>query len=419
MKASRFPVSARSIAETHSRNTDMLNSRLIFFAVLWLVVLTYAASSSRTSAAEKRRARVATFNVSLNRTQPGGLLQDLQNGDDQAHKVAEILRTAQPDIVLLNEFDYDPTLQSIEVFRNRYLQNERPGLPPLSLPHVYSGAVNTGVPSGMDLNGNGRTHEAADAFGFGQFSGQYGMVILSRWPIRKAAVRTFQKFLWKDLPNATAPIQPETGQPYYPAEAWNALRLSSKSHWDVPVDIDGKTLHVLASHPTPPAFDGPEDRNGCRNHDEIRFWAEYIRSAETPWLRDDQGRQGGLPEGASFVIVGDQNADPEDGGSHNHAIRQLLNHPSVNAAFIPSSAGGVQAAAIQQLANSRHSGSPAFDTSDFSDRVVGNLRVDYVLPDRNLTVLDGGVFWPEDGQPLADTIKCSDHRLVWLDLEWP
>ena len=36
-----------------------------------------------------------------------------------------------------------------------------------------------------------------------------------------------------------------------------------------------ETVHFLVSHPTPPVFDGPEDRNGPRNYDEIRFWADY------------------------------------------------------------------------------------------------------------------------------------------------
>ena len=59
-------------------------------------------------------------------------------------------------------------------------------------------------------------------------------------------------------------------------EELEVVRLSSKSHWDVPVKVGGHTVHVLASHPTPPTFDGEEDRNGRRNHDEIRFWADYV-----------------------------------------------------------------------------------------------------------------------------------------------
>ena len=94
------------------------------------------------------------------------------------------------------------------------------------------------------------------------------------------------------------------------------FRLSSKSHWDVPVEVGGRTVHVLASHPTPPTFDGAEDRNGRRNHDEIRFWADYVRpGAGSGYIYDDAGGTGGLKPGSSFVILGDQNADPLDGDS--------------------------------------------------------------------------------------------------------
>ena len=49
-------------------------------------------------------------------------------------------------------------------------------------------------------------------------------------------------------------------------------------------------MHVLVSHPTPPTFDGPEDRNGLRNADEIAFWKQYVAVA-TPALVDDAGRR--------------------------------------------------------------------------------------------------------------------------------
>ena len=37
------------------------------------------------------------------------------------------------------------------------------------------------------------------------------------------------------------------------------FRLSSKSHWDVPLRVGGEVVHFLVSHPTPPVFDGPDD----------------------------------------------------------------------------------------------------------------------------------------------------------------
>ncbi|BDZ53997.1 hypothetical protein GCM10025870_10700 [Agromyces marinus] len=280
------------------------------------------------------------------------------------------------------------------------------------------------MPSGFDLNNNGVVGGGDDAFGFGFFPGQFGMAVLSKHPIDEGAVRTFQHFLWKDMPGALLPDDPNTAPPadWYSPEELDVFRLSSKSHWDVPVEIGGRTVHVLASHPTPPTFDGPEDRNGTRNHDEIRFWADYVKpGADSRYIYDDDGAKGGLKPGSSFVIMGDQNADPLDGDSVDAAIQQLLDHPRITDPQ-PTSAGAVEAATLQGGANLAHEGDPAYDTADFNDNPApGNLRADYVLPSKSLRVADAGVFWPVQADPLSALtgtfpFPSSDHRLVWVDL---
>jgi 3-phytase len=212
---------------------------------------------------------------------------------------------------------------------------------------------------------------------------------------------------------------------WYSTAQLAVLPLSSKSHWDVPVRIGRETLHLLVSHPTPPAFDGPEDRNGRRNHDEIRFWNDYLtpRNARKngEYIRDDAGLTGGF-RGKTFIVMGDQNSDPVDGASISDAIRALLANPKVNASFTPQSAGAIEASAAQGGANVQHRGEARYDTADFNDRVAGNLRVDYLLPSKGLRVCGGGVFWPPEGDPAAALVwgnrppPSSDHRLVWLDL---
>ena len=69
-------------------------------------------------------------------------------------------------------------------------------------------------------------------------------------------------------------------------------------------------------------FDGPEDRNGTRNHDEIRLWADYVLPSRSGYLYDDQPP--GRAQAGRFVIMGDQNADPFDGDSVAGAAQQLL-----------------------------------------------------------------------------------------------
>jgi 5'-nucleotidase len=238
-------------------------------------------------------------------------------------------------------------------------------------------------------------------------------------------VRTFQRFLWKDMPGALLPDDPNTPAPadWYSPQELKIFRLSSKSHWDVPIRIGRKTVHFLVSHPTPPVFDGPEDRNGTRNHDEIRFWADYIDPARSRYIYDDRRKLGGLDDDDLFVIAGDENADPLDGDSVAGAIQQLLNHPLVNTSITPSSQGAVEQAALQGGANATHQGDPAFDTADFADTAPGNLRADYVLPHKDLTMRAAQVFWPLSSDPLFALVgvfpfPSSDHRLTWVDVSF-
>ncbi|GAA4734283.1 endonuclease/exonuclease/phosphatase family protein [Isoptericola chiayiensis] len=370
--------------------------------------------------------RVATYNLSLNRGSEGALVADLSTpGNEQARTVAEVVQRADPDVVLLNEFDFDAAGEAVDLFRENYLEVGQGGADPVEYRYAYTAPSNTGVPSGFDLNNDGTVGGGDDAFGFGLFPGQYGMAVLSKYPIETDEVRTFQHFLWKDMPGALLPDDPATDAPadWFTPEELEVVRLSSKSHWDVPVRVGRRTVHVLASHPTPPTFDGPEDRNGRRNHDEIRFWADYVTPGKASrYIYDDDGGRGGLHPGARFVVLGDQNADPADGDSYDVAIDQLLEHPRITDPA-PTSEGAVEAAALQGGANDTHTGDPALDTADFADGAPGNLRADYVLPSKHgLRVRDAGVFWPVQADPLSALtgtypFPSSDHRLVWVDLK--
>ncbi|GIJ07075.1 endonuclease/exonuclease/phosphatase family protein [Micromonospora andamanensis] len=374
--------------------------------------------------------RVATFNASLNRDTAGGLVTDLSRRDNiQAGNVAEVIQRVRPDVLLINEFDHDPQGRALALFQDNYLSVPRNGTRAIRYPYRYAAPSNTGVPSGHDLNNDGTVGGPDDAYGFGLFPGQYGMAVYSAYPIDLAGVRTFQTFRWRDMPGALLPDDPATAAPadwYSPTELAD-VRLSSKSHWDLPIRLPGRTVHLLASHPTPPVFDGPEDRNGRRNHDEIRFWADYVSPGRAGYIYDDDGRRGGLRPGAAFVIAGDLNSDPYDGDSVPGAAQQVLDHPRVNDRVAPASAGGTAAARRQGGANLDHRGDPRFDTADFADTTPGNLRVDYVLPSRGLPVRATGIFWPVPGDPLFRLVgdydpalpggfPTSDHRLVWLDL---
>jgi hypothetical protein len=377
--------------------------------------------------ADKTEVRFATFNASLNRNSEGQLIEDLSTPDNaQAQAVAEIIQRTRPDVVLINEFDFDAQHRALSLFQDNYLSVPHNGAAPIHYEHAFTAPSNTGVASGHDLNNDDTVGGPDDAFGFGFFPGQFGMALYSRHPIAFDGIRTFQNFLWADMPGARLPDDPATPAPadWYSAEELEDVRLSSKSHWDVPIEIGNLTVHVLAAHPTPPVFDGPEDRNGLRNFDEIGFWSDYVSPSGGRYIYDDEGDRGGIERGEPFVIMGDYNSDPNDGDSVPGAIQQLIELPWVRTNITPSSPGGTEQAELQGGANETHVSDPAFDTADFADSAPGNLRVDYVLPSRPLKLSDAAVFWPLQADPLFGLVgtfpfPSSDHRLVWADLAVP
>ncbi|WP_366942589.1 endonuclease/exonuclease/phosphatase family protein [uncultured Tateyamaria sp.] len=317
--------------------------------------------------------RVATYNTELNRDGPGLFLRDLARGtDDQIAAVFKVIAAADADVLALQSIDYDLTGEALTLLAEA-----------TGYPHHFALRPNTGMPTPFDMNDDGRLGGPADAQGYGRFSGQGGMAILSRYPILDDQVRNLSDILWVDVPDPLLPVTADG--PFPSAEAQAALRLSTTGHWIVPVDVPGSRFDLMVFHASPPVFDGVEDRNGRRNHDEIRLWQHVLN-----------GDVGPAPTGP-FVIAGDANLDPVDGEGIKSAILNLLADPRVQD-VTPQGASGT-------------------DTVDWSDPVPGDLRVDYVLPSTHWTVQDAGVLWPEPNDPLAETVAtASRHRLVWVDL---
>jgi hypothetical protein len=304
----------------------------------------------------------------LSRKGPGILLRDIARGkDDQIAAVQDVIRAKSPDILVIQGFDYDLTGAALSAFAAS-----------LNYPHHFALLPNTGMATGLDMDGNGRLGEARDAQGYGTFSGADGMAILSRYPVITDQVQDFSALLWQDFPNALLPQI--DGAPFPSAEAQAAQRLSTTGHWIVPVDAPGGVIDVMAFHASPPVFDGPEDRNGKRNHDELMLWVQVL-----------DGQLGTL--NGDFVIAGDANLDPVDGEGIKRAIRTLLDHPRLQ----------------DPTPNNP-------DTVDWTDPVPGDLRVDYVLPGADLKITDSGVYWPSGGDALETVKTASRHRLVWVDI---
>ena len=366
---------------------------------------------------ENSRFRIALFNIWEMSTEKLSEVDDNGTGqNEQLIAAAEIIKEINPDILVINEIDHDiEALASgadlslnLQRFQNAYLRSN-------SYKYMYVSPCNTGFLAGKDFDNNGKvaTEEdlgsrdhGGDCFGYGAYPGQYSMAILSRIPIETERARTFQKFLWKDLPDHKIPTE------WYSEDEIDIFRLSSKSHWDVPVRVGDNLIHLLVSHPTPPVFDGDEDRNGRRNYDELKMWVHYIEGDSV--LVDDAGIRGGLAADEKFLILGDLNASPTGDTlwTGKRSIDQLLGHPLViDCADLLRSDGAL---------NNRPVGPPKYVENWTTGRGKWGMRIDHIIPSVNLEPLRGGVHWPDaasDSVGAARVQKASDHRLIWMDIK--
>ncbi len=319
--------------------------------------------------------RIATYAAPLSRDGPGLLLRDILKGEDaQIAAIARIIAEIAPDVLVLTDFDYDLEGHALAAFSAS-----------LNTPYPYQFAArpNTGIATGLDMDQNGRTGEARDAQGYGRFAGDGGMAILSRMPIVADEVRNFSDLLWQDLPGAVLPQV--DGKPFLPPAVSSIQRLSTSGHWVVPIQTpDGVTFHLLSYAATPPVFDGPEDRNGLRNRDELRLWETLL-----------DGDMGPAPN--SFVLAGNANLDPIAGAGLSGAMAAFLENPALQ----------------DPLAG--------LPTANWDDDGPGDLRVSYVLPSTDWRVTNAGVFWPAPDDPMAallgdDGLAAGVHHLVWVDI---
>jgi endonuclease/exonuclease/phosphatase family metal-dependent hydrolase len=303
--------------------------------------------------------RVATYNTELSRKGPGLLLRDLSAlKEPQLLAVLSTITEANADIIALQGIDYDLQNLALAALADT-----------LGYPHYFAAPPNAGLMTPLDLDGDGTLGEAADAQGYGRFYGQGSMALLSKYPILANEVQDYSTLLWRDLPMALLPQS--GGKPFPSAQAQTIQRLSSHGHWAVPIQHPALgRLTILTYHATPPVFDGPEDRNGKRNHDETAFWTHYL-----------DGAFGTAPVDR-FILMGDANLDPKRGDGIGRAMTHLLNDPRLQDPL------------------------PDQPTVTFSQ--TGPMRVDYVLPSADWRVTAATVTPAE-----PDT---SRHSLVWVDL---
>ncbi|TDS95061.1 hypothetical protein CLV87_1581 [Pelagimonas phthalicica] len=294
--------------------------------------------------------RVATWHGDFSRKGPGLLVRELA-GDKPVPGVASIAQ-ARPDILLLTNFDFDAGHVALGALQSRLRDQSWP------MPHLFALRPNTGLPTGVDVDGDGKLGGPRDAQGFGYFSGQGGQAILSRYPVRLVADHSGA--FWADAPGSLIAKDDPVGA---------AQRLSSSAHWAVEVEVDGAKVTLLTLAATPPVFDGPEDRNGRRNRDEVLYWSHVLH---------DKAAFADAP----VVVLGNFNLDPDRGQGLHEAVAQVLAHDRLQDPL------------------------PKVPTVKWER--AGEMRISYILPDQSLRIGKAEVMPPEP--------KAGPHRLVWMDL---
>lgn len=318
-----------------------------------------------------------SYNADLSRKGPGLLVRDLARFEDETLRATiELIATLRPDVLALQDVDYDHDHVALQLIQDRLSELGH------QMPYRFARAPNTGVDTGFDVDRDGKIDTARDRQGYGLFAGQGGIALLSVHPVMHDDADDYSALLWRDLPGAQLPAG------YFADDELSALRLHSVAAWRVPIETPDGVLHVFTTQTSPPVFDGPENRNGLRNADQIRF----LRSL--------------LPKDAHFVIMGGLNNDPFDGEGLKPQLHSLLSDPRLQ--------DPEPLASIETVSDPNQAGPAEQDTVDWG-RNIGSLRVDYVLPSAGLRVAASAV---ERQQAAGQAVEMPAHKPVWVDIFW-
>lgn len=350
--------------------------------------------------------RVATLHAGITASNPDSadpldsLVGELAGGNhSKARTVAETAQVNEPDVLVLTGISYDEDGRIAEILKDQYLASGQNGQAGQNYPHVFAAPSNSGIDSGVDLDGDGTVGGPGDAMGYGQYPGEEGMIIFSKEPLDTENARTFQEFLWKDLPGSSL----EEGD-FTQAEE-SILRLASTSLWDVPVLVDGSPVHIVASATAAPAE--PSTADVARSEDMAELISDYVAS-EAWYLYDDEGGEGGIAPGADAVVVGEPSLSDED-GLHQLTDHSVLEDPAPEA---------VTETSLQSRPG------PISQTDALATRWVDggeDQRASVALPSGGLDVSGSGIFWPGEGEFGYETVdpavtRSLNDRLVWLDI---
>lgn len=355
---------------------------------------------------------------------PGIRTAELVAGETpRVRQIAQVIQRIRPNVVVLSGLAYDAEggpgvpkegqagSNAARLVEGYLAKPQATDLQPLSFTASMP-PTNSGMPSGMDLDRSGKvvtefslSAEAAnpafsgDAWGPGAYPGQFGLAILvdPRLTLGKD-VRTFRLMPWDYMPSASLPPAPEgqTGKGgWFTPEQLKTVRLAATTTIDAPITLpNGRVVHVVSSNPSVLGGTDQQQRRARRHRDEIRFLADYVEGLG--YIVDDSGVGGGLSTDATFVIMGQFNASPEDERSLGDPIASVLfSTTRLNVGVTPLGEGD--------------------GPRDATSR--DGRRTTYMLPSANIGIVAAGVWRvpPVDEQGRAMAFPSADFP-VWMDL---
>lgn len=363
---------------------------------------------STTVEKDERDIRVATLHAGLRAESSAVLLEELQGGMHPAARVlAETVQANAPDVLVLTGISYDENQEIAETLNRQYLARGQNGQTGMQYSYTYTAPTNSGIDSGADLDGDGRVGGPADAIGYGNHPGERGMAVFSTRPVVEDEVRTFQEFLWEDMPENSI----REGQ--FSKLEKSVLRLPSTTMWDIPIEVPGEAehVHVVATDlNSSPRSARPDD---ARNEDQRQMVADFV-SGSAWYLYDDDGVRGGLGAEDPFVIAGSL-ADEQE----------LMTSPAEK---VPELSTLLESEVLQDPAPEAVTDEPLPERDEAADpqatQGLSNgdaVRSSYLLPATAIEVVGTGVFWPAEGEFGYDLVDPAESaspsgRLVWLDI---
>lgn len=352
--------------------------------------------------------RVATFDANLSRSVEGELFEELSApGTDDAAEVAKAIQQVRPDVLVLTGIDVDAGDETAEAFNTNYLAVGTEGNDGMTYPYSYTAPSNAGVESGADLDRNGTIGGPRDALGYGEFPDQSSMIIYSKYPIEIDKIRDFTSLSWSKMPDNSIPEEVTDLER-------NMLPLASVSHWDVPIEVEGESIHILASSAADASVGASAKE---RNKDQVRFWEDYL-DQDTEYITDHRGNRGPIEEDARFIIAGSLKADPNGNGPvEPTAISSLLDSEAITD---PQPARTLASSSVDQGMLPTESDARYHTAPDPSSN-SNSYRADYVLPSSDMSVLNSGIL--ETNAENRDNYRGffgmrsnnSANHLVWID----